>query len=360
MNETYVTLRGWLGADVRHQAGRRHPGRGVPGSALTPRWFDRKTGEWVERRDQWYAVTAGAPGRQLRRLAAARRPGGRPRPAEPEHLVSRTASRARRLEVTAAVGRPRPITGQQPFARSCRRERARASAGRAASRRWWPRRRLREPGPRASEPSALSRPVRTVRKASSSCSTGATTSSSETRARRRGASGPRWPRGCARSGRPAPGRAAPGGCRRPLRPRAAGSGGRCPNRPAPSRRPASPRRPAPGSSRRRRARPGSAATGGPARRWPRPGSGPRRGRCRRSGVERSPISSSREVEALRTASAHGRVIPADTSSARARTSVSTLARCTGESPRGWRSGPARPGACPRGRGRGGAGAAGPA
>ena len=81
--------------------------------------------------------------------------------------------------------------------------------------------------------------------------------------------------------------------------------------------------------RRRPARRAAAATAAPAPARPRPGPGRHRGRCAASAESsRSLRSGSRETEARRTDSAHGRASGADTSSATARTSLSTLARCT--------------------------------
>ena len=57
MNETHVTLQGWLGGDVTlREAG------GVPVAtfrvACTPRRFQRKTDQWVDGDTQWYTVNA--------------------------------------------------------------------------------------------------------------------------------------------------------------------------------------------------------------------------------------------------------------------------------------------------------------
>jgi single-strand DNA-binding protein len=57
MNETHVTLQGWLGGDVTvREAG------GVPVAtfrvACTPRRYQRKTDEWVDGDTQWYTITA--------------------------------------------------------------------------------------------------------------------------------------------------------------------------------------------------------------------------------------------------------------------------------------------------------------
>jgi len=57
MNETLITLAGWLGNDVQlRQAGE------VPVAsfrvATTPRRFQRKTGTWVDGDTQWYTVNA--------------------------------------------------------------------------------------------------------------------------------------------------------------------------------------------------------------------------------------------------------------------------------------------------------------
>ncbi|GAW52274.1 MULTISPECIES: single-stranded DNA-binding protein [unclassified Nocardioides] len=57
MNETTVTLQGWLGSDVTvRQAG------DVPVAAFrvaaTPRRYSRKTGSWEDSPTQWYSVSA--------------------------------------------------------------------------------------------------------------------------------------------------------------------------------------------------------------------------------------------------------------------------------------------------------------
>ena len=57
MNETYVTLRGWLGADVRYrQAGDSPVAEFRLG--VTPRYFDRQRSDWVDGTTQWYTVKA--------------------------------------------------------------------------------------------------------------------------------------------------------------------------------------------------------------------------------------------------------------------------------------------------------------
>src|SRR4051794_28493127 len=57
MNETYVTLRGWLGADVRHRLAGDTPVAEFR-LGVTPRWFDTKRAEWVDAGTQWYTVKA--------------------------------------------------------------------------------------------------------------------------------------------------------------------------------------------------------------------------------------------------------------------------------------------------------------
>lgn len=57
MNETQVTLQGWLGGDVTlRRAGE------VPVAhfrvACTPRRFNRKTSQWFDAETQWYSVNA--------------------------------------------------------------------------------------------------------------------------------------------------------------------------------------------------------------------------------------------------------------------------------------------------------------
>jgi len=57
MNDTTVTLQGWLGSDVTL----RHAGE-VPVAnfrlACTPRRFNRRTGGWEDAPTQWYTVNA--------------------------------------------------------------------------------------------------------------------------------------------------------------------------------------------------------------------------------------------------------------------------------------------------------------
>jgi single-strand DNA-binding protein len=57
MNDTYVTLRGWLGADVRHRLAGDTPVAEFR-LGVTPRWFDGKRSEWVDAPTQWYTVKA--------------------------------------------------------------------------------------------------------------------------------------------------------------------------------------------------------------------------------------------------------------------------------------------------------------
>jgi single-strand DNA-binding protein len=57
MNETLITLSGWLGNDVQL----RQAGDTTVASfrvASTPRRFQRKTGTWVDGDTQWYTVSA--------------------------------------------------------------------------------------------------------------------------------------------------------------------------------------------------------------------------------------------------------------------------------------------------------------
>jgi single-strand DNA-binding protein len=57
MNETTITLTGWLGGDVV-----RRDANGVPLAkfrvATTPRRFNRRTEQWVDGDTQWYSVAA--------------------------------------------------------------------------------------------------------------------------------------------------------------------------------------------------------------------------------------------------------------------------------------------------------------
>jgi single-strand DNA-binding protein len=57
MHDTLVTLQGYLGGDVRlHETGETPVAHFRVGS--TPRWVDRRTGEWVDGTTVWYSVTA--------------------------------------------------------------------------------------------------------------------------------------------------------------------------------------------------------------------------------------------------------------------------------------------------------------
>ena len=57
MNEIYVTLRGWLGADVRHRLAGDTPVAEFR-LGVTPRYYDNKQSAWVDGGTQWYTVKA--------------------------------------------------------------------------------------------------------------------------------------------------------------------------------------------------------------------------------------------------------------------------------------------------------------
>jgi single-strand DNA-binding protein len=57
MNETYVTLRGWIGGDVRHRLAGDSPVAEFR-LGVTPRYFDAKRSEWVDGAPQWYTIKA--------------------------------------------------------------------------------------------------------------------------------------------------------------------------------------------------------------------------------------------------------------------------------------------------------------
>lgn len=57
MNETFVTLTGWLGTDVERRTAGDTPVAHFR-VASTPRRFQKKTGEWVDGDTQWYSVSA--------------------------------------------------------------------------------------------------------------------------------------------------------------------------------------------------------------------------------------------------------------------------------------------------------------
>ncbi len=57
MNDIFVTLRGWLGADVRHRMAGDAPVAEFR-LGVTPRYFDSKQSGWVDGDTQWYTVKA--------------------------------------------------------------------------------------------------------------------------------------------------------------------------------------------------------------------------------------------------------------------------------------------------------------
>ena len=57
MNETMVTLQGWLGGDVRSRAGRRRAGRQLPGG-LHAAALNRRPASGYDGHTQWYTVNA--------------------------------------------------------------------------------------------------------------------------------------------------------------------------------------------------------------------------------------------------------------------------------------------------------------
>jgi len=57
MNETYVTLRGWLGADVRHRLAGDTPVADFR-LGVTSRYYDAKQSSWVDGNTQWFTVKA--------------------------------------------------------------------------------------------------------------------------------------------------------------------------------------------------------------------------------------------------------------------------------------------------------------
>ena len=57
MNETYVTLRGWLGADVRHRLAGDTPVADFR-LGVTSRYYDARQSIWVDGNTQWFTVTA--------------------------------------------------------------------------------------------------------------------------------------------------------------------------------------------------------------------------------------------------------------------------------------------------------------
>jgi len=57
MNDTLITLAGWLGNDVSLRQAGDHPVASFR-IATTPRRFQRKTNSWVDGDTQWYTVSA--------------------------------------------------------------------------------------------------------------------------------------------------------------------------------------------------------------------------------------------------------------------------------------------------------------
>ena len=57
MNETYVTLRGWLGGDVRHRLAGDSPVAEFR-LGVTSRYYDAKQAVWVDGTTQWFTVKA--------------------------------------------------------------------------------------------------------------------------------------------------------------------------------------------------------------------------------------------------------------------------------------------------------------
>ena len=321
MNETYVTLRGWLGGEVRHRLAGETPVAEFR-LGVTPRYFDKQRSDWVDADTQWFTVKA------WRQLADHCRDSLRR--ADPVLVHGRLSQRSYVkdgvervvVEVTARERRPRPVPRHQRIPPQTW----------PSARRWRPAR-PREPlEGTAATSRAVSRPVRTVRKASSSASH-----------RPHDQLGGHLVHGRAepavRRSRPSAGRDvdqdaahqgkqdadhhaadqhqdrqvdAKVGRHRVVAQRARG-------------------REREGPAHRRGARPGSAATAAAADRA-RPDRDPGDAQVGAGDLGVEPVghvADAARVEARRTASAQGRVIPADTSSASARTSLSTWARCTG-------------------------------
>ncbi len=57
MNDTLITLQGWLGSDVSLRQAGETPVASFR-VACTPRRYQRKTDEWVDGDTQWYTVSA--------------------------------------------------------------------------------------------------------------------------------------------------------------------------------------------------------------------------------------------------------------------------------------------------------------
>jgi single-strand DNA-binding protein len=57
MNETYVTLRGWLGGEVRHRLAGETPVAEFR-LGVTPRYFDKQRSDWIDGDTQWFTVKA--------------------------------------------------------------------------------------------------------------------------------------------------------------------------------------------------------------------------------------------------------------------------------------------------------------
>jgi single-strand DNA-binding protein len=57
MNESYLTLRGWIGGDVRHRLAGDAPVAEFR-LGVTERYFDKQRSEWVDGQTQWFTVKA--------------------------------------------------------------------------------------------------------------------------------------------------------------------------------------------------------------------------------------------------------------------------------------------------------------
>ena len=55
MNDTFVTLRGWIGGDVRHRLAGDTPVAEFR-LGVTPRYFDTKQSTWMDGDTQWFTV----------------------------------------------------------------------------------------------------------------------------------------------------------------------------------------------------------------------------------------------------------------------------------------------------------------
>ena len=111
MNESYVTLQGWVGGDVDvRDVGETQCASFRVGS--TPRY--NKGGTWVDGQTSWFTVNCWRGlGKNVARLDQARRRGGGARPGPGRRLGARGPADLGHLDRRRDLRRPRPQPGHQ-------------------------------------------------------------------------------------------------------------------------------------------------------------------------------------------------------------------------------------------------------